>query len=300
MVIKKIDDESINALQEVGLNYEEALIYYTLVKFGKKGATVRKLNLELREIERTKIYQILDKLIKKECIFDVKSTDTLKKAKLFIVLEPYKFFNKVLLIKEEQLKSLKQKEFFFTNKLQKIYEREKQYTIEDIDPLMQPYIKPFLKEKWKVSNQVIEKGSKTFGYDIYEYYLNPPDIHYLKGYYGFHIFVFDHILTKQDYDIELNFTILQTKRKIKEMFFNEFKIKDTKIKESEVTLLDKNFSSLSFSIKPEKSKEYTESVFECIFFPLDNKIFYIGAVKPEKLLDILKIILRVENISFNE
>ena len=106
---------------------------------------IRKLKFELREIERTKIYQILEKLIKKECIFDVKSSDTLKKAKLFIVLEPLKIFNKVLINKEEQVKSLKKKEHIFTNKLQNIYEREEEYKIEDIDPLMQPYIKPLLK-----------------------------------------------------------------------------------------------------------------------------------------------------------
>ncbi len=300
MVKKKIEDDNIKALQEIGLNYEEALIYYTLLKFGQKGTTVRKLKHELREIERTKIYQILQKLITKECIIDIKSSETLKKAKLFIALEPSKLFNKALSYKEEKLKSLESKRQIFIKKLQNIYEREEEYRIEDIVPLMQPYIKPLLEKKWKVSFQAVEKGSKTFGYDFYEYYIDPPDMHFLKGYCGFHIYVFDHILSKQEYDIESNFAILQTKRKIHEIFLNEFKAKNIRIMESEITILGKSYFSLIVDIKPEKSKEYSEAAFECLLLPLDDKIFFIGAIKPEKTIEMFKIILRVKRVAFIE
>ena len=66
MVRKKIENEILSVFRDAGLNNEESIIYYTLIKYGKKGATVRKLNLELKQIERTAIYHILERLIKKE------------------------------------------------------------------------------------------------------------------------------------------------------------------------------------------------------------------------------------------
>ena len=57
------EKELIEVLQNTGLNYKEALIYFTLMKLGPKGCMVRDLTHVL-PIKRTTIYSILRKLIK--------------------------------------------------------------------------------------------------------------------------------------------------------------------------------------------------------------------------------------------
>ena len=278
MVTKKIEKEIITALQEAGLNNEESLIYYTLSKYGQKGTTVRRLNLELKQIERTTIYPILQRLIKKECVVGKKSSETLKKAKLFISIEPTEFFNKILLKKKEELKKFEEKAPIFTERLQNMYETEEEYTIENIDPFIQPYLKPLLEKNWKVSNQVVEKRATAYGYELYDYHVDPPYMGPLKGYSGFHIYVFDHIvaistknnkdleldatnsldidlrkdllkepLLLQYFNVELKFIVMQVKRIIRERFLNEFKIRNVIITESEITLLGKKCRILKTS-----------------------------------------------------
>lgn len=330
MVTKKIEKEIITALQDIGLNNEESLIYYTLVKYGKKGATVRKLNMELKQIERTTIYPILQRLIKNECVVALESSETLKKAKLFIAIEPSKFFNKILVKKKEELKKFEKKAPIFTERLQIMYEREEEYVIDDIDPFIQPYIQPLLKKNWKVSNQIVEKRLNIFGYDVYDYHIDPPYMGPLRGYGGFHIYVFDHVVAistkiKKDlesdmdnlldidnrevtlkeplkfqyFNVELKFILKLIKRKIQERFLNEFKIKNVIITESEISLLGKTYSSLIVKVKSETDTKYKEA-FKSVILPIENKLFFIWAVKHNAMLNILKSVLTVEQIPFNE
>ncbi|MFX1453466.1 MAG: helix-turn-helix domain-containing protein [Promethearchaeota archaeon] len=330
MVRKKIENEILSALIDTGLNNEESIIYYTLLKYGQKGTTVRKLNLELKQIERTTIYHILERLIKKEYVIAMESTETLKKAKIFIGLEPSIFFNKLLNQKKKEYQTFEKKAPLFLERLQQIYELEEEYSIQNIDPFIQPYLSQLLKSGWKVSNQIVEKNSKIFGYDFYEYHVDPPSTGPYTGYGGFHIYVFDHILeisteNKKEVDLdksillngkikesflkksllfpyfntELKFVVMQIKRIVKDRFFDEFKIRNVMITESEITLLGITFSSLIVKIKSEKDTEFREA-FKSVLLPTENKCYFIWAVKPKVILKMLKSVLRLENILFSE
>ena len=232
--------------------------------------------------------------------------------------------------KKEEFKKFEEKAPIFTERLQNTYEREEEYTIDDIDPFIQPYIRPLLEQKWNISNQIVEKRAKTFGYELFDYHVNPPSMGPLRGYGGFHIYVFDHIVAtstkvKKDlelditksldielredllkkplllpyFNVELKFIVMQIKRKIRERFLNEFKIGNVIITEKNITLLGKNYSSLVVKIKPEKDTKYREA-FKSVILPIENKLFFIWAVKPKAIIELLKSILTVENIPFRE
>ena len=80
----------IDALQKMDLNYEEAQIYFTLLKYGKSGTIVRKLREELSYIERTTIYSILRRLIEKGCVHEEKSSNESKRLEIITGLHTFK------------------------------------------------------------------------------------------------------------------------------------------------------------------------------------------------------------------
>lgn len=99
------ENEFISSLQKMDplKAPEEAQIYFTLLKYGKKGTVVRKLREELPDIERTTIYSILKRLIEKNCV----KSDESKKLKTFIAVNPTKFFKTIYLKKKRNLKNFK-------------------------------------------------------------------------------------------------------------------------------------------------------------------------------------------------
>ena len=298
-----MENEKIIALQEGGLNKEESLVYLVLMKYGEKGATVRKINSELYEIGRTSIYSILQKLINKEFVIEKITSETPKKAKLFIALEPKKFFIQTLAQKKEQLKNFEKKEQIFMEDFQNLYESEGGYTIDKIDPFIQPFIQPLIEKKWKISKQIVEKSLNLFGYDLYQYHIDPPETTSLKGYSGFNAYVFDHVIALnqalmfQHFDVELKFILMQIKRSIINRFSNEFRIANIKINESEISLYGRKFPSLIVEIKSENMKKYSEA-FKSVILTIENKVFFIWAVKPNAVEEMLKSIIQVENNSY--
>ncbi len=309
MVKRKIDDEILKALGNTGLNKEESHVYYTLIQYGQKGTTVRILNLELKEIERTTIYHILQKLLIKGFVINKSSTKTLNKAKIFIALEPSTLYNRILNKKKEDYETFGNTSSIFLDRLQKIYEKKEEYTLDDIDPLIRAYVSPLLNSGWKISYQLVEKKSKVFGYDFYSYNIDSPKAGPFKGYGGFHIYVFDHIVeetsstnkktTKEQplllpfSNTELNYVVIQIKRIIKERFQDEFKLHNVRITESKLSIESKTFSSFIVKIKSEKDTEYRKAL-DSIIFPIENKFFFIWAIRAKMISEMLRIVLKVE------
>jgi len=310
MVRKRISIEILQALDEAGLNSEESLIYYTLLKYGINGATVRKLNLELTEIERTSIYPILQKLINKQWVTGQKSSETLKKAMLFIATEPNKMYQAILSKKENELKKFIEKTKIFTNRLQDIYLREQEFVIEDIYPIIQPYLRKLLENKWKVQNQMYTKGINIFGYDFYRYDIYPPGTVTSQVWYnGFHVYVFNKIITSiinfqenpylDKNNEELKYALIQIKRLAQERFLREYKDVKVKMRETDINFLGQKLYSLKFDVKNKNDTRYREALVS-IIFSIENKVFFIWGIDEKIILDIFNSILNAENISFDK
>ena len=63
------EEKFVRALEKSGLNYNEALVYFSLIKLGQKGATVYELDHHFTPfLKRTTIYSILHKLIELGCV----------------------------------------------------------------------------------------------------------------------------------------------------------------------------------------------------------------------------------------
>ncbi|GAH36275.1 unnamed protein product [marine sediment metagenome] len=207
----------INSLQKMALNYEEALIYFNLIKHGQTGTIVRKLNEVLFSIERTTIYSILRRLIEKGCVKEGYPSEDHKKIKTFIAIEPIKYFNKIFLKKKRDLEELQEIRLKILNNLQDIYKRGLEVSYDDLDPFIKPYFKPLLKKGWKVKTQKITKGINLLGGDFYyEYQLQVPKKLYKNiNILGFSVSIFDSDI--QNDDITLKFFINQLKKIIEEI-----------------------------------------------------------------------------------
>ena len=299
----------INSLQKMALNYEEALIYFNLIKHGQTGTIVRKLNEVLFSIERTTIYSILRRLIEKGCVKEGYPSEDHKKIKTFIAIEPIKYFNKIFLKKKRDLEELQEIRLKILNNLQDIYKRGLKVSYDDLDPFIKPYFKPLLKKGWKVKTQKITKGINLFGGDFYyEYQLQVPKKLYKNiDILGFSVSIFDSDI--QNDDITLKFFINQLKKIIEEIHqadFNNINISDGKVE-----FYGKTFPSMIITAKGKKSQSYVKFGNTAIF-PINDKIFFIWEelrhddleIDEEELHNLLtevaEHIFRVERISFEE
>ncbi len=305
--MKKIPNEVFNCLKEVGLNQDEALVYYTLMKNGVNGATVRILNLALPNIERTTLYPILQRLINKNFVKEEKSSKTPKKAKNFVAISPTNLYSMILKAREQDLIKLKEKEPFFTQRMQNKYQKTKEYEIEEIDPFILPYVINLLKKEWIVIGQVVNKGLDIFGYDFFRLTLNPPnDLVSQKWNNGIQIYVLNSIITSKtkfiqdpmldQEPLEVKYVLSQVERTVKEKFEYEFEKVEIKFVKDKKRLFKWDFFSYKFMIKPEDAKTFNE-IFQSVVMSIENKIFFFWASTDKLLLEMIKSVLFHEKIT---
>jgi len=176
LIMVETENLLIDALQRMNLNYEEAQIYFTLLKYGKSGTIVRKLREELHYIERTTIYSILRRLIEKGCVNEEKSSKNSKRLKNFLATDPTEYFNTVFTNKKQEFEELKEIKNTILKNLQNLYIQGLKLTDDDLDPFILPYFQSLLNKGWKVLTQKINKGINILGSEIfYEYHISHPN-----------------------------------------------------------------------------------------------------------------------------
>ncbi|MFX1392059.1 MAG: helix-turn-helix domain-containing protein [Promethearchaeota archaeon] len=280
----------IEILEETGLSYNEALVYFALIKSGKKGSIVKELDHEL-PIKRTNIYSILNKLMKLGYVEEAGQAEKSKNATIFISFEPKKFINHLIEKKKIELNKLIKIKDTYSNDLQTIYQEGMQFTFDELDQFIQPYFKPLLKKGWKIKSYVVRSGMPMFHYEVYDCMLYSPKSKYIKD-NSFHLFIFD-------YDIEsdenaLTFFINSLKKKTREMKSFFFDIKEFKLIDDKMSLSHKTypvfkmevkieqlknsvyFENISNQIKEKNSEEYYE-IGKAVIIPIGNKLFYLWA-----------------------
>lgn len=305
----EVENAIIESLQKLDLNYEEAQIYFNLLKYGKSGTIVRKLREDLPFIERTTLYSILRRLIEKSCVKEISSSNKSQKLKTFVAKAPADFFNKIFSKKKQEFEELQEIKTNVLNKIQEIYKKGWELSPEDLDPFILPYFQSLIENGWKINSQKINKGLNIFGGEqFYEYHIQPPNnIEKKIDTTGLIISIYDSEIENDE--ITLKFVLKQIKKSIKQLHEGDFNNMNILI--DEIELFGNEFSSLIIKAKDIKSNSLLEFGKTAIL-PIKNKLFFIweelihdqkgyNKVEQENVLkEIVKAILDVEKISIKE
>lgn len=310
-VLNMVETENtlIGSLQKMDLNYEEAQIYFNLLKYGQSGTIVRKLREDLPFIERTTLYSILRRLIEKSCVKEGSSSKKSQKLKTFIATDPADYFNKIFSKKKQEFEELQEIKMNVLDNLQKIYNRGLELSYEDLDPYILPYFQSLIENGWIIKTQKINKGINILGGEMYyEYQTQPPNNLEKKiETVGLIISIYDSNIENDD--ITLKFVTKQIKKNIKGLHqadFNKFDISD-----GQEELFGKIFPSIIIKAREKKSNNYLEFG-KMAILPIKNKVFFIweeiihdkdeyNKVEQKNCLnEIVRPIFEVEGISLKE
>lgn len=310
---KNKERELIEVFQNSGLNYKEALIYFTLMKSGQKGCMVRDLIHRL-SIERTTIYSILRKLIKYGYIKKGGKSETIKKATIFIAIEPELYFSNLILKKESEINELKNIKQKYFRLFQSIYQNEVEYSYDELDSFIQPYFKPLLEKGWKVRSYYVKKKVPILNYTVYDCSLQSPKVKYIKV-SAFHVFIFDYNIEKDENT--LKYFINRLKRHFREEILYHTDLKKFLVEEDEIKIFGSIYPSFNLKINIEEIKNsrffstYFEDIVDfnndkhkksnnfrieiiSVLFPIKNKLFFLFSESRETLKEMVEPILKIE------
>ncbi|MFW9988434.1 MAG: helix-turn-helix domain-containing protein [Candidatus Odinarchaeota archaeon] len=311
------DNKFITVLNELGLNENEALIYFTLLKEGNKGATVNELMHNLDDIfNRTTVYSIINKLIRLGCVKDAGPSKGSRKATKFKAIKASKFFSKLISNKQQELNKIKELKERFSDYLDIIYQNGMEYSIEELDDEIQIYLLPLIEKGWKVKSYLVKKDVPPFDYDVYDCMLYSPDAKIIQE-NSFHLFHFKHEI---EHDKEtLKFFTNALKKKTEEIIGYYSDIKNYHLEESEIEFFDRNFPAFVLRVKVEDLlnsdyfsdlkeisniyKDFNPSnyveIWKSITFPIKKDIYFLWAESNEILQEMVEAIFITINLSIN-
>ncbi len=303
------EDKFIELLESIGLTHNQSLIYFTLIKAGKKGSIVRELD-HTTDIKRTNIYPILHELIYLGCIIEGGYAEKSKNATIYIAVEPINFINNLLQKKRNEIDHLQKFKETNTKSLQTIFQEGMEITLDEIDPILKDYFKPLIMSGWKIHSCVKRKEIPMFDYEVYDCMLYAPHASILKD-CSFHLFTFGYDI--QNDENALEFFSQSLKRKTKEMKSYFFDIKQIQLLNEKVEFLNNTFLSYKMRIKTKdlkNSKYFSEElkdninvensenyeIGKAVIIPIKNKLFYLWAESNQILSEIIEPIIKIEKL----
>ncbi len=303
MLGKNTEKDLIKVLQKTGLNHSEALIYFSLLKTGSKGAMVRDL-VRLISIDRTTIYSILRKLIKLGHVKEGGQSTTSKKASIFIAEEPEAYFSNLILAKQNELNKYMEYSEKYSKRFQKIFQDGFEYSYDQLDSFIQPYFKPLLKKGWKIKSYHIEKFP-FLDYTVYHCLVQCPNAKYVNM-NGYRLFTFDYNI--EDDKNALNFFIDKFKKRLLNDLLYLTNLTDFLVEDSKIKIFGNLYPSFIIRInikelkdsnifytyfrEPKDKINATEIMGISIILPIENKLFYLLAESQEILKEMVEPILR--------
>jgi len=241
------EEKFVRALEKSGLNYNEALVYFSLIKLGQKGATVYELDHHFTPfLKRTTIYSILHKLIELGCVREGEQKQGSRKVTLFIANRPEEYYDKIILKKQKELDTLKKLKEKYLDYLTIIYQEGMEYYIEELDEFIQPYLKPLVKKGWSITSYLFKKEVPLFEYTVYDCMLKSPNAKYLKE-SSFHLFLFENNIEKDT--TSLQFFIKGLRNKTHEIISYFSDIKEYKLEDKELTFYNKTYPGFNLTVK---------------------------------------------------
>lgn len=304
----------IEVLQKIGLNYREALVYFTLIKSGTRGSIVKELIHALPgEMKRTTVYSTLRKLINMGIVKESGHADTSKNATIFIGTRPSKYFKSLIMSKEKEIELIKKSMEKNMQNLEKIYSDGIELKFDDLDEFIKPYFKPLMDNGWKVKSFIMRRDVPLLDYVVYDCMLYAPHANYLKD-NSYHVFIFDYNIEKDKN--ALQFFINRLKKKTREMKSYFFDIKQFQFFDDSISLENREYPVFKMGAKleelkkseyftqaklglkeiPDENKENFYEIGKTAIIPIRNKLFYIWAESNKILKEMILPILEIEDI----
>lgn len=265
--------ELIQDLEKTGLTHDETLVYFTLIQHGKKGTYIKDLTEHI-PIKRTTIYSIVNRLHDKGFVRENSEFEGPKGAKMYAAISPELYINRIINFKRSEIEILEKIKMDTIDKLETIYLESVEFSINEIEDFLKPYLKPLYERGWKVIEHVVEKSQITDGFEAYDTTLLAPDAKIVKD-AGFMVF-------KYNRDVEndmntLNYMFDMLSRKGKEEVLNKgIGVVDIELKESKIEIKGKEFRGHLPKFKFEHTDQYSQLT-ETVMIPIKDKIFFIWA-----------------------
>ncbi|TXT66176.1 MAG: putative Sugar-specific transcriptional regulator TrmB [Promethearchaeota archaeon] len=283
-------EDYIKSLEKMGLNEEEAKVYFTLINHGKRGTYVRDLTKHL-SINRTTLYSIVNRLIEYGCVTESDESNAPKNAKTFIAINPKLYFEKILSQKRKKLIELEDISDRIGLKLQELYLKSMEFSQGEIDDYLKPYISPLIKKGWKVIAHVVEKSQITYGFEAYDCLLYNPNAKMVND-AGFMIFKYDFNVENDEETLKYMYKMLKMKAE-EEIMNKELGITDIKLIEAEISLNNKKYQGFRPQFKF-KDKEAFIELTEMVILPIKDKIFSLWAESHDYIEEMAQVVFSVE------
>jgi DNA-binding MarR family transcriptional regulator len=282
----------IRALQKARLAYDEAILYFALIQYGKRGAYASELGSDLN-LFRTTVHSKMTRMVAKGYAWVKQDPLAPWSAKRFVATSPTELFQKTL-------QEMKQERTFLENvreqlgtRLEQIFSKSVVYGPDDLDSFLQPYLLPLLENGWKLMEQDVESTQSVFAFKIYACTLLPPNTQLIKD-SGFIALQFDH--TIEEDQVTLNFVNDLLKRHGREEILEKrIGAKDVRISSSEIEFFGKTFPSLKMEFLFDSKKEYQELTCSVVI-SIHSRMFYLWAESYPIVEEMVKAIFRAEKI----
>jgi DNA-binding MarR family transcriptional regulator len=283
-------EEFIQGLEKTGLTHEEALIYFTLIQHGKKGTYIKDLTDHIL-IKRTTIYSIINRLHYRGFVRENSEYEGPKGAKMYAAISPELYINRMINLKKNEIEILEKIKIDVMDKLETVYLESVEFSINEIDDFLKPYLKPLYEKGWKVIEHLVEKSQITYGFEAYDTTLLAPDAKIVKD-AGFMVFKY-----KRDVEDDLNtlnYMFDMLSRKGKEEVLNKgIGVVDVELKETKIEIRGKKFRGHLPNFKFEHADDYSQLT-ETVMIPVKNKIFFMWAENHKLILEMTNAIFEIE------
>ena len=283
-------EEYIRGLQKTGLTREEALIYITLIQHGKKGTYIKDLTDHL-PIKRTTIYSILNRLHDRGCVRENSEYEGPKGAKIYAAISPELYMSRIINKKKKEFEILEKIELDVIDKLETMYLESIEFSFNEIDDFLKPYLNPLYKKGWKVIEHIVEKFQITHDFEAYDTTLLVPDAKIVKD-AGFMVFKYNRDVENDENTLNYMFDMLSRKGK-EEVLDKGIGVVEVKLIESEIEINSKKFRGHLPKFKFEHTEEYVQLT-ETVMIPIKDKIFFLWAENHVIILELANVIFNFE------
>jgi predicted transcriptional regulator len=280
----------IHDLENTGLSHEEAFVYFTLIKHGKKGTYIKDI-AEHIPVKRTTIYSIINRLQDREFVRENTEKEGPKGAKMYAAISPELYINRIINQKKSELELLEKTKESTIEKLETIYLESVEYSISEIDEVLKPYLIPLIEKGWKVIEHLVERSQITFGFEAYDTTLIVPDAKIVKD-AGFMVFKFDREVEKDTNTLNYMFDMLSRKGK-EEILGKGIGVVNVQLSEDDIEINGKKYKGHLPKFKFEHSDKFTQLT-ETVMIPIKNKLFFMWAENHDFVLEMAEVVFKKE------
>jgi DNA-binding MarR family transcriptional regulator len=282
----------IRALQKARLAYNEAMLYFALIQYGRRGAHARELGNDLN-LSRTTIHSKMTRMVARGYAWVRQDPLAPWSSKRFVATSPANLLQKTLQEMEQERTALENMREQLGARLEQIFSESIVYGPADLDPFLQPYLLPLLKKGWKLMEQDVERAQSVFSFEVYDCTLLPPNTQLIKD-SGFIVMQFDHVIEGDQITLKFVNDLLKRYGR-EEILEKKIGAKDVTISSSEIEFFGKKFPSLKMEFLFESHRGYEESTCSVII-PIQSRIFYLWAENRSIVQEMVEAIFNVEKI----